>query len=125
MLLVEVQHGATGHQQLETRCGGEQLCQQRSRRSHLLEVVEQQQLLFTVEIAFQRVQQRVASGIADTESPSDGCIHKRRICDWGKVDEADSIVKGIEQPRYARREASFTDTVGSGECDQPYIIPAE
>ena len=86
-----VQHGTTGHQQLEPGTGGQQIYELGSRTHDLFKVVQQQQQLLLLQFSLQVFQQRLTSDFTETERLGNGGDNERVITDGSEVHEIRTV----------------------------------
>src|SRR5947209_5085261 len=95
ILTTNAQYGTTGDHHFQLRAGLQQFDQEWSCHRHLLEIVQEEQLLFVSQVCFEVLQGRLICRHLEPQYLRDGGSDYIGITDVGKRDEVDAIVKVI------------------------------
>src|SRR5262249_17151283 len=121
-----MQQNATGDQDLQLWCRGEQVGKPRRSIHYLLEVVEQHEQVLWTQIYHQLFDEKLVANLLQPEQVSDCRDDKLRIVDGGEIDKPNTIWKGVKQlRRYLQRQASLAGASRAGEGHEAYVLLAQ
>jgi hypothetical protein len=108
-----------GNQRGQSRCRREQLLDDRSRRHHLFEVVEDQEHLLVAEVFGEDLEERSIRHLSHPQRPRHGRWDQRWVHHRGEVHEVRTVAEVRERSiRHLKGEASLARAAGAGEGQQ-------
>jgi hypothetical protein len=122
VLAVDAQRLAAGDQHLQPGAAGEQVADQRRRRDHVLEIVEEQKHLPLAEMRTKSLDQRHGLGLADPELVGYGRDDLLGVAHGCQRDEEDAVGEPIEErPRDLEAEARLADPGRADHGQQAHV----
>jgi hypothetical protein len=116
---VDAQRFPARREHFEVGTGREEIVDERRRREHVLDVVEDEKKLAIPQCHEQSIGKRLVSSLTDANRLGDGGNDEVRFAHWGEIDEAGAIVElGDEIRGNLSGETGLTDPTGTSQGEQ-------
>src|SRR5260370_5932852 len=116
-----MQESATGDECLQMWARLQQFNERRSRLRHLLEVIEEEQQVFVLQVYFQLFERRLVCLFRQSKCLSNGRHNEVGVAEGSKRDETDAIGKVLTQFMcHLQTQARFTNASCTRKCKQAH-----
>ena len=123
MLPAQAQRRTTGGQDLQVRADGQQVGHLVGGRQDVFEVVEDEQDVAIEQDAFQAVQQRLVTPLADTKRLGDGGADERGVLETCQIDEEHTVGEDVQQRLgHRQRQTRLARAGWPGERHQAHVV---